>query len=210
MATYFDRIAKEFDNPRRVGRARHIAARIAQAIAGYEDQPVMEYGCGTGLVSFCLADGFADITLMDSSAGMIGEARRKIEEAGAMHMHAAVLDMSAEAHRGAPFGAIYSSMALHHIPDTEGILHALYGALKPGGALCVVDLDPDDGIFHAREENYAGHHGFEQKAFAAAMAAAGFEHVQIETFYRDVKPVGAINHPYSLFCARGIKPGPPL
>lgn len=201
----FDRVAASFDNPRRIERARHIAERIGREIAGCENEPVLEYGCGTGLISFCLAERFSDIIMMDSSPGMIEEARRKVTSAQASGLRPVLLDMSAAAYDGPPFAAIYSSMVLHHIPDTDKIVRAFHGALRHRGVLCIVDLDEDDGAFHAEETDFTGHHGFRHADIMGAMEKAGFESCSIESFYRGSRMVNGVELAYSLFCATGVK-----
>lgn len=201
----FDAVAKTFDSPRRVERARHIAYRIAGEMRGLEDEPVLEYGCGTGLISFCLTEAFSDITMMDSAPGMIEEARKKAAASGETGLRFRVYDLSEMLYDGPPFAAIYSSMVLHHIRDTEGILRAFHGALKKGGVLCVVDLNEDDGTFHAEEPDFTGHHGYVQADFARAMGRAGFTRVKVETFYRGKRDVNGVSRAYSLFCATGIR-----
>ena len=45
--------------------------------------PVLEFGCGTGLLSFSLMDRIGTALLVDSSEGMIDIVRKKIADARA-------------------------------------------------------------------------------------------------------------------------------
>ncbi|NEI75067.1 class I SAM-dependent methyltransferase, partial [Rhizobium lusitanum] len=66
----FDKYAKEWDDEERINRAKIISEKIEKTIPMNKDYSVMEFGCGTGLISFNLQDKFGKITLVDSSEGM--------------------------------------------------------------------------------------------------------------------------------------------
>ncbi len=46
----------------------------------------MEFGCGTGLISFNLADSFKESMLVDTSEGMIGILKDKRQTYGIDHL----------------------------------------------------------------------------------------------------------------------------
>ena len=55
----------------------------------------MEFGCGTGLISFNLTDSFKNITLVDSSKNMIDILNDKIEKYNIQNMKAYKSDITA-------------------------------------------------------------------------------------------------------------------
>jgi ubiquinone/menaquinone biosynthesis C-methylase UbiE len=195
---YFEDNAAAWDTPRRVERAKVIADKIYQAIMPNRNGCALEYGCGTGLISFFLSERLSDITLIDSSAAMIEQFEKKRKPS---NMRAIVGDIVLDANLPQKYNSIYSSMAFHHIKDIADLLIKLYNSLEQGGILCVVDLDKDDGRFHSDEVGFDGHNGFSHCEMYDALCFAGFSNVNIETFYRAQK--GDIA--YSLFCASGIK-----
>ena len=71
-------------------------------------------------------------------------------------------------------------MALHHVADLAPLFARFREHLRPGGRVALADLDLEDGTFH---EDATGvvHLGFERRAFAALLAAAGFVDVEMET-----------------------------
>jgi len=103
------------------------------------------------------------------------------------------------------YDLIYTSMALHHIIDTEITLRNLYKLLKKDGYLCIIDLDEEDGSFHGEEKDFNGHNGFNQKSLRSLLLKIGFKEVEVNTFYNDEKIVKNINVKYSLFLMTGIK-----
>ncbi len=47
----------------------------------------LEYGCGSGQISFLLSDQFRNIILADTSEGMLNVVRDKIEKHRVQNMH---------------------------------------------------------------------------------------------------------------------------
>ena len=83
------------------------------------------------------------------------------------------------------FDLIYTAMTLHHVPDTDHILRVFHDLLKPGGTLCIADLDQEDGSFHGPEVDV--HHGFDQADLSLRAAKAGFADMQFQTVFSITK-----------------------
>ena len=76
--TKFDERAKDWDSdPEKVERARAVAEAIRSAIPFTSKMTALEYGCGTGLLSFAFQADLGQITLADTSQGIVGCAQRK-------------------------------------------------------------------------------------------------------------------------------------
>jgi ubiquinone/menaquinone biosynthesis C-methylase UbiE len=193
--------ALTWDSKERIDRAKIIAEKIYEEVKPKQNGNAMEYGCGTGLISFNLADKLNEIVLMDSVEGMIDVLNKKIKLSGNKNMKSVLIDLEKEEHNE-KFDLIYNSMVLHHIIDTEKIVRKFYEMLNKDGILCIVDLDIEDGSFHS-SPNFNGHNGFDQEYIVNILKKAGFTDVKIETFYH-------FNYnnnpkPYSLFCISGKK-----
>ena len=68
----FDARAREWDKDKmHMDRSMAIAARLEEMIPLDHSMKVLEYGAGTGILSFLLKDRFSEITLMDNSQEMI-------------------------------------------------------------------------------------------------------------------------------------------
>ena len=52
----FDNYAKTWDTEKRINRAKIISNEISNSIDIHKNYSAMEFGCGTGLVSFNLYD----------------------------------------------------------------------------------------------------------------------------------------------------------
>ena len=70
------------DNPGRVKVASDIARMIMAEIPLKVTMDVLDFGCGTGLVTLALQPFVRSITGMDSSRGMLDVLNRKISERG--------------------------------------------------------------------------------------------------------------------------------
>ncbi len=194
----FDEKAREWDlNPMRIERAQAVAAAIRRHIPLSSQMSVLEYGCGTGLLSFELRQELGEITLADNSSGMLQVLREKIAAAQAPNLFPMQLDLLIDPLPDRRFDLIYSLMTLHHIPDTARILSLFHRLLQPNGYLCIADLDQEDGTFH--KEPFEGHLGFDRQALAELASVVGFEVLGFETVYQMVKIVAGQQRAYPLF-----------
>src|SRR5262245_39322522 len=167
------------DDPIKVERARAIADAIKREVPLVRTMRAMEYGAGTGLVSFLLRGRVGEVTLADLSEGMLKVADAKIAAAKDKAMRTAKLDLLVDPLPQPPFDVIYSAMTLHHIPDTDAILRRFHAALARPGYLCIADLDTEDGSFHGA--GFDGHLGFDRAALGEKARRAGFATVRFST-----------------------------
>lgn len=201
----FDNYAKSWDTDERIDRAKIIANEISKSIAIDKNYSAMEFGCGTGLVSFNLYDKFKDITLVDSSKGMIDILGSKIDKYEVNNMLPYHLDISNENSIDKKFHVIYNSMVLHHIQDTEAMINTFYQLLNKDGCLCIVDLDKEDGSFHKKYPDFDGHNGFIQDDLKNILIGAGFENIESNTFFYGEKSIEDRKVNYSLFLMKARK-----
>lgn len=202
----FDNAAINWDDERRVARAKVIAHEITKAVKITKNYNVLEFGCGTGLIGFNLYDRFDNLTLIDNSEGMIERLNFKIEKYEVKNMKAYKLDINEE-HRltANTYDLIYTSMALHHIVDTKKTLEKLYALLKKDGYLCIVELDEDDGSFHKNEKDFNGYNGFNQQSLSNLLREVGLKEISSSDFYKDQKIIDNTSIEYSLFIMVGKK-----
>jgi ubiquinone/menaquinone biosynthesis C-methylase UbiE len=190
------------DDPTKVERARAIADAIVREAPLADSMRALEYGSGTGLLGFMLRSHVADLTLADVSDGMLTVAQRKIAAAHDPNVHAIKLDLMTDALPDQCFDLVFSAMTLHHIPDTDRILQRFRAVVCERGALCIADLDREDGSFHGA--GFDGHNGFDRDGLAAKVRRAGFFDVRFSTAYEMKKEAGGglRNYPIFLMVAR--------
>ena len=194
----FDEKAAAWDaKPIRVERAQAAAKGIAAGVALDVRMKALEYGCGTGLVSFALQSQLGHITLADSSAGMLAVLREKIAAAAIRNMTPRQLDLMIDPLPTERFQLIYTLLTLHHIPDTARLLRAFFQLLDAPGYLCVADLDTEDGTFH--EDEFHGHLGFDRKELGALAEQIGFRDVRFTTVFHMIKDVQGLRKDFPIF-----------
>ncbi|NTW34518.1 MAG: methyltransferase domain-containing protein, partial [Bacteroidetes bacterium] len=83
MTNHFDQVAHDWDkNQMHIQRTNAIAKELLKITKNKNITKALEFGAGTGLLSFALKDFIHEITLMDSSSEMISIARNKVNDAG--------------------------------------------------------------------------------------------------------------------------------
>ena len=175
--TDFDARAETWDDSNKVKRAEDVAAAMRRRLPLSRSMQALEYGAGTGLLSFCLRDVLGPTTLADSSPGMRAVAERKIAAADVRDVRVIDLDLMRDPVPADRYDLIFSMMTLHHVRDVPRVLSAFDLMLNRGGWLCHADLDAEDGSFHGPEVDV--HHGFERGALRSWLVAAGFADVSI-------------------------------
>ncbi len=175
----FDEAAATWDDdPGHEKRQVAVARAIQEAVNLSPRMRAVEVGGGTGRLSILLAESVGSVVVTDPSVGMVQVARERIEAAGLSdRLRAVQADLTKDPLDG-PFDVMWSSMALHHVLDLEGLLRSVAGLLVDGGRLAIADLDEDpDGAFHADKVDFDGHHGFDRQRLAEQLASAGFSDV---------------------------------
>jgi ubiquinone/menaquinone biosynthesis C-methylase UbiE len=194
----FDQQAAAWDtDPVKIERTRSVAEAIRDNLTLTPDMTALEYGCGTGLLSFALQPYLAHITLADSSIGMLAVLDQKIASGGMHNMTSIKVDFTTDPLPQARYQLIYNLMTLHHIPDTDKILKDFYTLLEAPGYLCVADLEKEDGSFHGPD--FPGHKGFDRDELAEKVRRAGFQKVEFKTVFQMPRPVGTTTKYFPLF-----------
>ena len=160
---YFNELAKDWDNDSlKTERAITFAKEITNSIKPKKTWNALEFGCGTGLLSYQLKDVFDTITLVDNSEGMIDVLEEKIQKNDIPNFKPLILDLLEDNLNIGPFNIIYTLMTLHHIPELNKILNIFNSLLKTDGYLCIADLVKEDGSFHYEYPDFDGHNGFDK------------------------------------------------
>jgi SAM-dependent methyltransferase len=199
----FDLKARTWDDdPQKIERAGRVADAIAAAVPGLSEMEVLEYGSGTGLLGLALRGRVRLITLADASREMTAVAREKIAALGAADARAVELDLTTTPLPDERYDLVCTLLTLHHVSDTAGILRRFHKVLRPGGLVCISDLDAEDGSFHGT--GFTGHAGFRRDSLALLLAAAGFSDAVFTTVLEiDRGTAGAVRrYPVFLCLAR--------
>lgn len=104
-------------------------------------QPVLDVGCGGGLLTESLARAGAEVTGIDLAPGMIEVARLHAAESGlAIDYRVAAAEELARESPGR-FALVTCMEMLEHVPDPAAMVATLARLLSPGGALFVSTIN---------------------------------------------------------------------
>lgn len=177
----FDEVASTWDEePRRLELASAVAAAVRRSVPRSPDIQVLDFGCGTGLVTLALQPFVGRITGADTSEGMLGQLRRKIAAMTLANVDAVRIDALAADLPHGRYDVIVSSMALHHVEDLAPLFRRFHELLRAGGRVALADLDREEGTFHD-DARGVFHLGFDRAEVVSLLAGAGFESVEAAT-----------------------------
>ncbi|MEI7499676.1 MAG: class I SAM-dependent methyltransferase [Bacteroidota bacterium] len=189
-------------NKMHLERTLAVAGQLKKLIPFKPNLKALEFGAGTGLLSFYLKDLFSEITLMDSSHEMLKMAEQKMEAADLLKFKTRFFNLEKEKYVGNTFDIIYSQMVLHHITDINDILQKFYGILNPDGILAIADLYKEDGSFHGEEVNV--HKGFDPENLTEILHQLGFRDINVSPCFvirKETPPAGIKEYPVFLLTA---------
>lgn len=193
------------DNPGRVKLAGDIAEAITEEINLTPSMDVLDFGCGTGLLTMHLQPLVRTITAVDSSRGMLDVLDAKIKGRNLTNVKTIFLDIGKDGVLEGAYHLISSSMTFHHIRDIRPVLNRFYDILLPAGRICIADLDIDDGQFHENNDGVF-HFGFDRNSLSNTFQAAGFRDIKCRTAAQVIKPVhGGGSRAFTIFLMTGCK-----
>jgi ArsR family transcriptional regulator len=153
------------------------------------DWTVGDLGCGTGRMARALAPFVARVIAVDPSAQMLDSARGRLADLDNVEVREGELEALPIAD-GALDAAVLL-LVLHHVVDPGEALAEVARALKPGGRLLIVDMQP-----HEREEyrQEMGHLwlGLPASQLERWLADAGFEAVRLRPLPPDPQAKGPV------------------
>ncbi len=200
----FDSRARDWDsNPIHWERSEAIAKAILNQIPLKPEMKAMEYGAGTGILSFLLAENFSEITLMDNSREMVQVMHEKVANTQLNHLKPLVFDLEQSDYTFQTFDCIFTQMVLHHVSEPQLLLTKFYRMLSPGGYLAIADLYQEDGSFHGNGFN--GHKGFDPSALQLQLEKAGFTNVSTQQCYTIRKTIDDTVREFPIFLMVGSK-----
>jgi 2-polyprenyl-3-methyl-5-hydroxy-6-metoxy-1,4-benzoquinol methylase len=198
----FDDLAKVWDsNPQRVEGAMIFVDKVKEEIKEeINNFKVLDYGCGSGLVSFGFANDVKSIDGLDNSIGMIEVYNNKSKQIGLENICGSTHDINHQEIAPNTYDLIVTNMTMHHIDNPYLFVERLVKSLKSDGRIYIADLYLEDGTFHEDNQGVI-HFGFEIKTIEDVFSKAGLEKIKIEKLHSINKSTNS----YDVFIASGIK-----
>ncbi|MDD4854689.1 MAG: class I SAM-dependent methyltransferase [Sulfuricurvum sp.] len=199
MTERFNQAAEGWDNGEiRQNIAQSVFQTIVSRIALLNSMNIMDFGAGTGLLSFKIAPMVHSVTGIDLSEKMLEQITAKNSDT--VHVRAVCQDIM-NTPLDETFHGIVSSMAMHHVEDTAALFETFYVHLKRDGFIAIADLEAEDGSFHTHGNEGVHHFGFERDCLRKTIEKAGFEHVRFHHAYTVEKEMQS----YPVFVVTAIK-----
>lgn len=171
---------------------------IVSRIALNPSMKIMDFGAGTGLLSFKIAPMVGSVIGVDLSEKMLEQLEAKNSDE--LRVEALYHDILASS-LGCEFNGIVSSMAIHHVEDTAHLFHEFYAHLKRDGFIAIADLEEEDGSFHTHGNEGVHHFGFNRDALRGILEGIGFKNVRFHEAYQVERENGI----YPIFVVTAIK-----
>ena len=133
---------------------------------------VLDFGCGTGLLTERLAPLSNSVTAVDTSAAMLDILRAKVASTGWTNVEVRADVPTAAGH----FDLVVCSSVCSFLPDYPATARELVALLRPGGVFVQWDWELDES-----EEDS---HGFTPAQITEALTAAGLSSVSVDVAFR--------------------------
>lgn len=155
------------------------------------DDRVLEFACGTGIVTTAVAPHVAHIRAIDISDEMVTRAQAKMLQAGYTNAEVTQTDLFDPALTPGSFDAVLAFNVLLYVENVDEVMARIFSLLKPGGMFlsatdCLADKPTKVGLqkfWRSRTGKmpYVGF--FSQKSLAKKIAAGGFTVLGTENLF---------------------------
>ena len=112
MSDFDDRARTWDENPMHMERSVAIAAKMGEILPLSKQIKALEYGAGTGILSFLLSEKLDQIVMMDNSSEMVKVMEEKISLRNTNNLFPVKFDLEHELPEQ-KFDLVFSQMVLH-------------------------------------------------------------------------------------------------
>ncbi len=135
---------------------------------------VVDFGCGTGVLTVELARWARHVTAIDRSNSALAKAKTEATRQGLGNITFLEADLHALPLSTASVDLVVVSQSLHHVDSIDRVLAEGARLLKPGGRMVVLELLPHDEDWVLARLGHL-HLGFDPEVVRKSMQAVGIE-----------------------------------
>ncbi|KAJ8093480.1 hypothetical protein PM082_020337 [Marasmius tenuissimus] len=211
---HFDaRTANNYDeHPLHVEMAKRIGTSLIQAYSWDEEKTaVLDYACGTGLISRQILPYVKSVLGVDISQAMVDKYNERADNQGITpeEMRAICINLEEEPSQmgDLKFDVVLCSMSYHHFADPMRMTGVLASLVKPGGCLFIADIestkDREKIIPETAHHIVAHEYGFSEAEVKSYIESAGLSLSNFTSVTKARKNGKEVN----VFLAQGINHG---
>ncbi len=173
----FKQMAAHYDSPERKQVAAVIHEELEQRLEQLAGRDLLlDYGCGTGLMSLPFAEHFSKLLLVDIAEEMLEQVRDKCQDLELSNVTLKTVPEFQTVQEQA--NAILVVQTLLHVAQVEELLEQLAAHLLPDGQIFLIDF-----LAHADIDHPLVHPGFSQEELVSLCQQTGLELVEFSPFY---------------------------
>lgn len=155
---------------------------ICERLASYIDaeKDVLELACGTGQITFRMAEKAHRWEATDYSENMIVEAKKRNAEVQCTNVSFRVQDATNLTYESGKFDVVVIANALHIMPNSDLALKEIYRVLKEDGILFAPTFVYEKGyykllIWFMEKAGFKTYHKWQQNEFVEYVSERGFQ-----------------------------------
>ncbi len=135
---FWDRTAYNYDKEEKKDEQTYL--RIIEKTRAYlkDADVVLDFGCGTGLISNEIAENVNQVQAIDISSKMIEVAKNKAIMRQIQNVDYAYTTIFDEKYKSGTFDVILAFYILHLVEDSKMVIQRIFELLKPGGLIISV------------------------------------------------------------------------
>jgi 2-polyprenyl-3-methyl-5-hydroxy-6-metoxy-1,4-benzoquinol methylase len=130
---FWDRVAKSSDEQDDELDETYLKILESTKKHLHVDDIVLDYACGTGIITNEIAGDVKEIHAIDISSKMIEVAKRRAGEHNFENVHFAQTTIFDERYNNESFNVILAFNILHLLEDAHPVVHRINELIKPGG-----------------------------------------------------------------------------
>jgi SAM-dependent methyltransferase len=188
---------------------RVVAGEIRQHGIDGGARRAIDFGCGTGVLSFLLEGDLGVIYAVDTADEKMDhlEATLATREKSGADIRPLRIDLTKDPFPHGKVDLVFAMMSLHHVPDPFSLIGGFAEILEPGGRLCIADLEESGQPFHPSHMEHA-RDGFTRDELEETCRRYDLTPLRYEVVHRMLRvgPDG-LEHSHPIFAFFAEKPG---
>ncbi len=149
---YHNRIAEIYDSSAMMRELapyrKYVAQEWMRVLREHKAKSVLDFGCGTGILTVQIATAGFNVIGLDHSAGMLEVLSRRLEHLNlTSNCHLQVGDGEALPFEDESFDGVVCTGVLHHIPNIDKVLEELVRIIRKNGLLFIIEPNNEGDIF---------------------------------------------------------------